>query len=204
MVQQIYSTKIYAVLVFLFAVHTAGAQHHHDMPAMDKNVYLSIMDTMMVNMDKALGAATIEADFVNQMIPHHEGAVAMAKYEIKNGKDFAMIQLAKSILQEQTIELQQMRIWIKQPFAPSVPVTKTYPGEMQHTMDIMMQNMPDNAMLNNPDRAFAMVMLPHHQAAIDMAKVLLKYSKNSIATSFAKHLISSEQIEIEQMQLYIK
>lgn len=204
MVQQIYCFKIYAVLVLLFGLPTARAQHHHDMPAINKNVYLSLMDTMMVNMDKASGAATIEADFVNQMIPHHEGAVEMAKYEIKNGKDFAMIQLAKSILQEQTVELQQMRIWIKQPFTPSVPVTNAYPGEMLRTMDIMMQNMPNNTMLKDPDKAFAMVMLPHHQAAVDMAKVLLKYSKNSIAISFAKHLISSEQIEIEQMHLYIK
>ena len=40
-----------------------------------------------------------------------------------------------------------------------------------------MKAMPKETGLNVTDRAFAAVMKPHHQAAIDMAKVVLRYSK---------------------------
>ncbi|WP_158642950.1 DUF305 domain-containing protein [Mucilaginibacter ginsenosidivorax] len=200
------SQKLF-LIAFLFLVKPARAQEmdmqHMHMSSSGKNVYLAMMDTMMTAMDKAPQSPLPTNDFMEQMIPHHEGAIAMAKYEIRHGKDFNMIQLAKSILQEQTNEVQQMRLWIKQlPVGDSV----VYPGyrqAMDRTMNIMMENMPGNGKLEDTDRAFASVMIPHHQAAIDMAKVLLKYPGDIQVIAYAKHLISAEQVEIEQMSSFI-
>lgn len=104
-------------LLLAAAQFTEAQQMSMDMamPSTPKNIFLTMMDTMMGKMDKVPVSGFVETDFVRQMIPHHEGAIEMANEEITHGKDFNMIQLAKSILEEQTIELQQMKLWVAKP-----------------------------------------------------------------------------------------
>jgi uncharacterized protein (DUF305 family) len=45
-------------------------------------------------------------------------------------------------------------------------------------------------------------MLPHHQAAIDMAQVQLLYGKDPQMRRLAQEIISDQQLEIELMQLW--
>jgi len=167
-----------------------------------KNVFLSMMDTMMVAMDKAGTQNGADQDFLAQMIPHHEGAIAMAQYEINHGNNFEMIQLAKSILQEQNSEVAQMRLWLNDLSSRPATIPAGYNQAMDKAMDIMMKNMPYSDSVTNTDRAFALVMIPHHQAAIDMAKVVLRYPENPQVAAYAKLLISNEQVEIEQMKTF--
>jgi uncharacterized protein (DUF305 family) len=47
-------------------------------------------------------------------------------------------------------------------------------------------------------------MIPHHQAAIDMAKAQLLYGKNPQMRRLAQEIISDQQSEIELMQLWLK
>lgn len=205
---QNYKLKI-TCLIFMFLVSTISVNAqmnmsgmHHNVKNASKNIFLLMMDTMMVKMENIPIAATPESDFIYQMIPHHEGAIAMAGYEIAHGKDAQMIQLAKSILTEQSIEVQQMRMWLTLP-GTKTPNLHLYNTDMGETMKIMMDTMPADSQLKNIDRAFALVMIPHHQAAIDMAKVLLKYSKQPTLTGYGNLLISNEQIEIEQMKEFL-
>ncbi len=127
----------------------------------------------------------------------------MAEYEIAYGKNAEMIQLAKSILVEQKSEIIQMQLWLKQAKPMSGKLPESFTGAMSETMDTMMRNMPDENDLNDTDRAFAAVMKPHHQAAIDMARVLLKYSKNSAISNYAKKLIVNQQAEVNQLSKFL-
>jgi uncharacterized protein (DUF305 family) len=192
--------------LLLLAGQLANAQHmpdHHQVSS-PKNIFLAMMDTMMVKMDDAPAGESTGACFILQMIPHHEGAIAMANYEIAYGKDFTIIQLAKSILIEQTYEIQQMRLWLRQSLPDTAKTTADFKQAMNQTMSVMMQNMPANNILTDIDRAFARVMIPHHQAAVDMAKVAIKFTADYQTNAFAKNIISSQQIEIEQMFSFLK
>jgi len=54
------------------------------------------------------------------------------------------------------------------------------------------------------DVDFVKSMLPHHQAAIDMAKAQLLYGKDSQMRRLAQEIITDQQSEIELMQLWLK
>lgn len=196
--------RLLIVLVFFTRLSIAQQMNMHKMPVSRGNVFLVMMDTMMKKMDQAATGRLVNIDFIQQMIPHHEGAIEMANYEIEHGKDFTMFQLAKSILAEQGIEVQQMKLWLKRSDTDTAKTSENFRQYMDRTMKVMMQSMPVNTMLADTDSAFARVMIPHHQAAIDMAKVAIKFTKDRQTIAFAKHIISSEQIEIEQMSSFLK
>ncbi len=54
------------------------------------------------------------------------------------------------------------------------------------------------------DVDFVKLMLPHHQAAIDMAKTQLLYGKDPQVRRLAQEIITDQQSEIELMQLWLK
>lgn len=54
-------------------------------------------------------ATPFDPAFLTMMIPHHEGAVAMAKAELAKGKDPELKQLAQTIITAQQREIREMR-----------------------------------------------------------------------------------------------
>lgn len=71
------------------------------------------MDGMMTDsdMDKLKSARGTEASklFLTQMIAHHEGAVAMARTEVTDGKNAEAVDLAKDIVSSQESEIKDMQ-----------------------------------------------------------------------------------------------
>jgi uncharacterized protein (DUF305 family) len=92
--------------------------------AMDKGASLSPsqftqdMDASMKEMDHDMSAAPMDGradhDFAAMMIPHHQGAVDMAKAELSHGRDPTMRRLAEEIIADQKSEIDLMNLWIKE------------------------------------------------------------------------------------------
>lgn len=64
----------------------------------------------------------------------------------------------------------------------------------------MMKGMQGTAYTGNVDQDFVAHMTPHHQGAVDMAEVELKYGKDPQLKRLARNIISSQRKEIEFMK----
>src|SRR4029077_20310891 len=77
-------------------------------------------------------------------------------------------------------------------------------SELMASMDKMHMAMGAVERSGNSDVDFVRLMLPHHQAAIDMAKTQLLYGKDPQMRRLAQEIIADQQSEIALMQLWLK
>jgi hypothetical protein len=71
------------------------------------------------------------------------------------------------------------------------------------TMATMHEPMMDGMKHPDPDAAFVLGMVPHHQGAIDMSDVVLKYGQDPEVRALAQHIIAEQQAEIAQMNAWL-
>lgn len=106
--------KIAAVVsvVALLAATTVSADQAEDVKQMHE-AYQQSMGAMKDDMHHGMMSDDPDVAFAAGMLPHHEGAVEMAKIELKYGKDPEMLELARQIVAAQAAEIAQMKKWLK-------------------------------------------------------------------------------------------
>jgi len=92
--------------------------------------------------------------------------------------------------------------------------SQTHPGdklavvrdwsELHASMEKMHRAMTSIETSGDEDVNFVRLMLPHHQAAIDMAKTQLRYGKDPQMRRLAQEIITDQQSEMELMQLWLQ
>lgn len=147
----------------------------------------------------------IDRHFIEQMIPHHDGAIAMATLALKKASRPEIKNLASAIIEAQNKEIKDMRGWYKEWFKTDVPngVSSLVGGGMMSGSGMHMGGQEDMRTLENAsdfDKAFIEAMIPHHQLAVMMAQ-MLKAGTNRLETlSLADNIIESQSKEIQEMQ----
>ena len=100
------------------AILTASAQdsHSHNKQTADPSwsELMASMNQMHADMHAVEPSGDSDTDFVRLMLPHHQGAIDMAKTELLHGKDPQMRRLAQEIITDQQSEIQLMQLWQKQ------------------------------------------------------------------------------------------
>ncbi len=76
--------------------------------------------------------------------------------------------------------------------------------DLREAMSRMHASMFRLPMAANPDEDFVRLMIPHHQAALDMAKTQLLCGKDPQIRRLAQEIITDQESEIQVMELWLK
>jgi uncharacterized protein (DUF305 family) len=140
--------------------------------------------------------------FIDAMVPHHQGAVEMAQVALENAEHDEIVQLSESIISTQQAEIEELKSSKRDEFGTSRIPMEMSPKQME-SMGTMTE--PQELADKEPfDKAFIDAMIPHHQSAIEMARVAVQRSENPQIKHLAGHIISAQQAEIEQMKRWRK
>jgi uncharacterized protein (DUF305 family) len=114
--------------------------------------------------------------FIDSMVPHHQGAIAMAEVALDNAEHEEINELSQNIISSQQAEIEELKSIKMEEFGTSnVPMEMSQ--EQMRSMGMMMN--PQELANREPfDKEFIDAMIPHHQSAIDMAQVALEKSEN--------------------------
>jgi len=178
--------------------HSSG-MHATDSSTMGKSMDMQMMNAMMV---ESLGPAdkNYEDRFIDLMIPHHEGAIAMAKDALAKASKPEIKKMAQDIISSQQKEIDQMKKWSQ----------SWYTGHVHEEEDknMMQMNAKMMQMLGTADKnyeeRFINTMIPHHEGAIMMAKDAIGKTSKPELKKMAENIISSQQKEIDQMKEWRK
>ena len=117
-IRQAAAAAILAVLL-PFAVHAEEAKHDHSMQhamkagdAPSSKAFTEASAKMHRDMMADL-TGDADVDFVRGMIPHHQGAIDMARIELQYGKDPAIRAMAEAIIKAQEAEIAEMKQWLE-------------------------------------------------------------------------------------------
>jgi len=167
--------------------------------------------------DGAADGEATEADvqFVQGMIPHHEGAIEMAELVEGRTERQELINLANEIIEVQDEEISQLRGMLDRMGADEMSMGDMGDmGDMDHgdmdgmddmgmmdaaSMDELRQSEGDDF-----DRRFMEAMIVHHEGAIDMAERVRAEGRDDQVAALADDVIAAQETEIGQMRQWLQ
>lgn len=135
-----------------------------------------------------------DAGFVNDMTPHHESAIEMAKIAQRRAEHPEIAKLADEIVETQSTEIDEL-----------AQLGDRLDVNDDETLGLSMEAMGmemDTGSLESAepfDQAFIDMMIPHHQGAIEMARAELEEGSDAEAMDLAQRIIEAQSAEIDEM-----
>lgn len=169
--------------------------------------YQSIIQAMNMSMENAPKSGDPALNYLYQMIPHHEAAIAMSENVLKYGVNQKVKQMAQKIIKDQTKDISKVKELIEKIKAnPQIDQTKenAYLNEFMQVHHNMMTAMESIKPTGSVDKDFLLGMMPHHQGAIDMSCSLLKYTDNADVKKLAEDTIKKQTAENKEMSKLLK
>jgi uncharacterized protein (DUF305 family) len=107
------AAKLVVIIALAISTAVAIAQNARHGSESTKEFKAADMN-MMKNMNAAPYTGNPDMDFRTHMIPHHEGAIAMAKVALKYANDAETKRMAQKIIDDQEKEAADMQAWLKE------------------------------------------------------------------------------------------
>lgn len=161
-------------------------------------------------------AMSLDKQFIDMMVPHHQAAVAMAEVALARAEHAEIKGRANDIISAQNGEISQLKDWRKTWFGsdqtPGMNAMPMLPGmempgmgtggSMGSTTD-MTGDVTALKTANPFDKAFIDAMTAHHQTAIAAARVAAAQATKPEIKALAGQIIAAQQAEIDKMAAWL-
>lgn len=168
----------------------------------ENNVMMNAMDDSMNKMHHQQLSGNPDYDFAAMMLPHHEGAIVMAEALLKSDRSAELKDFAKKVIEAQSSEIKMLKAYLDTASQQPSANAEKFKQEFGETMMPMMKGMQSAKLNNNIDHDFVVLMIPHHQSAVEMAKVYLRYANNALLKNLAMDIVKTQEKEIEELKSF--
>lgn len=197
---------IFLILILIFVkliknnIDKFSNMHHHHKIKKEKNICRGFLS---------------DIDYLNHMIPHHQVAVDISLMLQKISKSPIIQEILRKLIFNQKMEIWMMNN-LKNKLPQNVTANKNRVRTYQSTISDFIkpnklgltktycdphffdpkEHMKHMKHMKLNDKMYIEHMIPHHQVAVDMSKVLLKNTSNDFMIYLAYRIIRSQQSEI--------
>lgn len=157
------------------------------------------MTQMMGVNNNYMNSSNVDKQFIEQMIPHHESAIAMAKLALQKTKHDEVKTLANNIITSQSAEIKTMKQWYKDWYGTDVPTVSAnnmWGGGMMNSQT----STDELSAASDFDKTFLSQMIEHHQMAVMMANMLSISTNRPEMKKLGNDIITAQNKEIGDMQ----
>ena len=153
--------------------------------------------------------SSVDVGFLQDMISHHEQALALSTSELSSGEASAVQLFAREILQQQSYEIgmmdRQLDSWgFSRQNRPDVAMEwmgmSFPPGEMPGMADGDELAALRNADGDDADALFVALMIDHHRGGVAMAEAAATSSSDPWVRELAARMARNQAIEINEME----
>jgi uncharacterized protein (DUF305 family) len=149
---------------------------------------MSMMDHSMMGHTMTI---TDKKSFALAMVPHHQQAVVMSNFALKNTMNPQLLEIARQIIAEQEPEIQKMTPWLE-----GSPVNENMVMDgMLTTAQLAELSAATGSVF---DRLYVEYMVMHHQGAITMAEIAITLPDSELVM-FASAIIEAQTAEIQTL-----
>lgn len=183
------------------SVNKNNAKNMADSSEMQSDNSNSMMSSMMKQMEAMNNMKTKndpDHDFAMMMKYHHTAAKEMAELELLHGHHSEVKSLARKIITDQDKEIQEFDKFLKSSTVENKPGNDKFFNESMQMMKDMPMDMNKSA--TDTDQQFITMMIPHHEQAIGMSRIYLRYAKNDNLKTMANKIITTQQNEIKELK----
>ncbi len=150
------------------------------------------------------GSVPFDLQFIDMMAPHHKGAVAMAQVALERAEHEEIKAMARDITQSQDQEIKVMEGWRAEWYGsgqtPPMEKMGMVEGQDHSKMGDMTAGVEKLKTATPFDKAFIDEMIPHHESAIDGARIALTKAEHPEVKKLAGEIIAAQEKEIAQMK----
>jgi uncharacterized protein (DUF305 family) len=179
---------------------TTVDDHHEESSNMMGNTNKRMMgglenDSQMMSMMQGMDHGAMvnsDADFIMEMIPHHQEAIDTSEYMLSRTEDEEFRKFLQGIIDAQKREVAMMQQWHQQWF------NEPYQDDGRYK-----KMMPDLEKISDYDQVrqqYLMGMIMHHMGAVQMAAKIKTITQRTEVKDFADDIIRVQNQEIEQMR----
>lgn len=127
---KIIAPSVLILLILAYGAISVRAEHSDE-------TFLAQIDAAMTKMMNGMNvrpSGDVDKDFVDMMVPHHQGAIDMAVAELRYGHNEQVRRIAQEIIVTQQQEIAAMRLAAGEPLPPPAPAPDQTPRESERSL----------------------------------------------------------------------